>query len=93
VSATCSCENCDSCIKACPANALRAEKMTYIELCGKKYKWIPTDAKACDWSKRYALCGEEGHKYTGSNTNIEVPDEITEDNLADAKRKAARNLS
>jgi len=93
VSATCSCENCDSCIKACPANALRAEKMTYIELCGKKYKWIPTDAKACDWSKRYALCGEEGHKYTGSNTNIEVPDEITEDNLADAMRKADRILS
>lgn len=93
VSADCTCDNCDACIKACPANALRAEKMTHIELCGKKYKWIPTDAKACDWSKRYALCGEEGHKYTGSNTNIDVPDEITEENLADAMKKADRILS
>ena len=92
-SGKCSCDNCDVCIKSCPANALRAEKMTRIVLGGKEYRWIPTDAKACDWSKRYALCGEEGHKYTGSNTNIAVPDEITEENLADAMKKADRILS
>ena len=87
------CENCDICIKACPANALRADKMTLIELNGEKYKWIPTDGKACDWSKKYALCGEEGHKYTGSDSDFEVPEKITEENLTDAMKKADRILS
>ena len=90
---TACCENCDACIKACPAGALRAVNMTNIELNGIKYKWIPTDSKACDWSKKYALCGEEGHKYTGSDTNIKVPENITEENLADAMKKADRILS
>ena len=87
------CENCDACVKACPANALRASNMTRIELGGIEYKWIPTDGRACDWSKKYALCGEEGHKYTGSDTNIPVPEEITEENLTDAMKKADRILS
>ncbi len=87
------CENCDNCIKACPANALRAENMVSIKLGGTNYKWIPTDGKACDWSKKYALCGEEGHKYTGSDSNFEVPENITEENLADAMKKADRILS
>ena len=87
------CENCDACIKACPAKALQADRMTLINLNGKKYRWIPADGKACDWSKKYALCGEEGHKYTGSDSNFEVPEEITEDNLADAMKKADRILS
>ena len=87
------CDNCDVCIKACPANALRAEKMTLIKLNGKDYRWIPTDSRACDWSKKYALCGEEGHKYTGSNSDFQVPEEITEENLADAMKQADRILS
>ena len=87
------CENCDKCIKACPAKALRAENMVRIELNGTNYKWIPTDGKACDWSKKYALCGEEGHKYTGSDSDFEVPENITEENLAEAMGKADRILS
>lgn len=90
---TACCENCDACVRACPANALRAENAVRIELNGTNYKWIPTNGKACDWSKRYALCGEEGHKYTGSDTNFDVPKEITEENLADAMKKADRILS
>ena len=87
------CDGCDKCVKACPANALRLSNMTQITLNGKKYKWIPADGKACDWSKKYALCGEEGHKYTGSNSNFEVPENITEENLAEAMRSADRILS
>ena len=56
--------------------------------CNTSKTWV-----SCDWSKKYALCGEEGHKYTGSNTNIEVPEQITEENLADAMKKADRILS
>lgn len=87
------CENCDACIKICPANALRAENMISIKLNGKDFKWIPTDGKACDWSKKYALCGEEGHKYTGSDSNFPVPENITEENLAETMKKADRILS
>ena len=86
-------KGCDVCIKSCPANALRVANMTEIALSGKKYRWIPTDGKACDWAKKYALSGEEGHKYTGSNSNFELPEEITEENLADAMKKADRILS
>ena len=87
------CEGCDACVKACPAKALRAEKKVNITLNGADYAWIPTDGKACDWSKKYALCGEEGHKYTGSDSDFPVPAEITEENLADAMGKADRILS
>ena len=87
------CDNCDVCVKACPANALRAQNKVRITLDGKEYAWIPTDGKACDWSKKYALCGEEGHKYTGSDSDFKVPEEITEENLADAMGKADRILS
>ena len=90
---TAHCENCEACIKACPAGALRARNAVEIPLNGKNYKWIPTDGKACDWSKKYALCGEEGHKYTGSDSNFAVPESITEENLAEAMTKADRILS
>ncbi len=87
------CEGCDECVKACPAKALRADKKVNITLNGTSFAWIPTDGKACDWSKKYALCGEEGHKYTGSDSDFPVPAEITEENLADAMGKADRILS
>ncbi|NLD87777.1 MAG: hypothetical protein GX633_05915, partial [Clostridiales bacterium] len=60
---------------------------------GVTYRWIPTDGNACDWSKKYALCGEEGHKYTGSNTQVDVPEEITPEALEEALKSADRILS
>ena len=41
----------------------------------------------------FSACGEEGHKYTGSDSNFAVPEKITEENLADAMKKADRILS
>ena len=89
---TVACAGCDQCIKACPSRALKAEKMLEIELCGRIYKWIPADGKACDWSRKYALCGEEGHKYTGSQTEVEAPREITPTALEGAFAKTDRIL-
>lgn len=88
-----SCEGCDACIQACPSKALRAENAVMIELNGKTYRWIPTDNKACDWSKKYALMGEEGHRYTGNYTNMEVPEEIGVENLTEALKGADRVLA
>lgn len=87
------CGNCDACITACPAKALKAENAVNITLDGTAYKWIPTDGMACDWSKKYALCAEEGHKYTDSNTNSPVPETITAENLTEALKDADRILS
>ena len=86
------CAGCDQCIKACPSRALKAEKMVEIELCGRQYKWIPTDGKACDWSRKFALCGEEGHKYTGSQTEVAAPEQITPEALEGAFAKTDRIL-
>lgn len=87
------CVNCFQCVNVCPARALQKEKAVQITLCNRAYTWIPTDSMACDWSKKYALCGEEGHKFTGSNTEVPVPENITEQNLTEALQKADRILS
>jgi epoxyqueuosine reductase len=78
------CSNCRKCIEACPAKALTWENAVDIELNGVTYKWIPTIGSRCDWAKKYALCGEEGSKYTGSTTEVLVPDRIDPDNLSAA---------
>ena len=87
------CEGCDQCINACPVKALEREREVRIELNGMSYRWIPTDNKKCDWSKKYALTGEEGHKYTGNSTNIEPPEIITAENLTVALGEADRVLA
>jgi len=76
------CADCGKCIEACPAQALAWENAVDIELNGVTYKWIPTISLRCDWAKKYALCGEEGAKYTGSTTEVPVPDKIDPDNLS-----------
>jgi len=78
------CEECRKCIDACPAQALKWENAVDIELNGVTYKWIPTIGLRCDWAKKYALCGEEGSKYTGSTTEVPVPERIDSDNLSTA---------
>lgn len=88
-----SCEGCDACINACPVKALKREREVRIALGGKEYRWIPTDNKVCDWAKKYALSGEEGHKYTGNSTNIDVPEVITAENLTAALSEADRVLA
>jgi ferredoxin len=80
------CEECDKCISVCPAKALEADKAVDIELNGRPYRWIPSDAGRCEWSKKHALCAEDGIKYTGSLTNTPVPADITEESLDSALR-------
>lgn len=86
------CINCGACVQACPARALSLENSVKITLGGRTYKWIPTDAARCEWSKRHALCAEDGIKYTGSKTDVQPPDEITAESLDAALRTTDHTL-
>ena len=86
------CADCRKCIEACPANALLLEKAVEIELGGRRYKWIPTSSSRCEWAKKYALCGEDGSKYTGSTTEVPLPERIDSENLAAALKTSDRVL-
>ena len=91
-SATNYCRNCNICVEACPARALLPERIVDIELGGRTYKWIPTIGSRCDWAKKYALCGDEGSKYTGSTTEVPIPDSIDSEGLAAALKTTDKVL-
>ncbi|MEA4823145.1 MAG: 4Fe-4S binding protein [Clostridiaceae bacterium] len=85
------CIECGVCASACPACAISTEKKT-ITLNGTEYAWRTIDWTRCDWAKRYALCGEEGSKYTSSKTDVQVPGRVTEGNLTAALKGIDRVL-
>ena len=87
-----SCNGCFKCVDVCPAGALRSENMVKINLNGRDYNWIPADTSRCEWAKKFALSGEEGHAYTGSKTNVPLPEKITVENLAAALRTTDKVL-
>lgn len=77
------CRNCLKCIEACPVKALSKEKIVSINIDGKHCDYLPVETNRCDWSSKYALCGEDGFKYIGSQMNELPPEEINEEVLAD----------
>lgn len=87
-----SCQGCNTCIDSCPACALSTERTVSITLNGRSYEWIPAETSRCEWAKKFALSGEEGHAYTGSKTNVPLPDKITPDNLAAALKTTDKVL-
>ncbi|MDD5604252.1 MAG: hypothetical protein PHG48_09315, partial [Eubacteriales bacterium] len=86
------CASCGKCIKACPVAAIPSNRGIdiKIELNGKtkNIKYIPIDTKRCDWSCKYALCGDDGFKYVGSRIDEKPPKEITEESIAAAVAKS-----
>ena len=71
------------CQKSCPTKAITDKEISFT--CdGVKFKFKQIDANRCEWSKRYALAGEEGFKYLGSPVN-EIPQgKVTKETLANA---------
>ncbi|HHW10141.1 MAG TPA: hypothetical protein GXX29_09230 [Firmicutes bacterium] len=74
------------CITTCPVQALSDEVVT-LELEGRQFSFHRIDRKKCDWAKRYALVGESGFKYMGSNVDIPPGEEVTAESLAAALRQ------
>lgn len=80
------CASCERmCVATCPSKAITAERVE-VALEGQRFGFHRIDPLRCDWSKRYALTGESGYKYLGSNVDIAPPEEITAPALAEALR-------
>lgn len=76
------CEDCERCINNCVSNAFKGQSTLSVE--NEKLDFYFTDQQRCDWALRYGLMADEGNKFTGSKTNIPVPEKITPENLAAA---------
>ena len=81
------CSGCEKCLTACPTCALKKEALTELTLAGKKVSYLPVDANRCDWATKFSLVREEGNMYTGNDTDVPCPDDVTAQALADALRK------
>lgn len=81
------CDNCMKCLNVCPTKALLKNKKVELNIEGAEVDYIPVNTNRCDWSSKYALCGDDGFKYIGSKTNILPPEVITAEALAEALTK------
>lgn len=78
------CSGCTKCLDVCPTRAILKDKKVQIEIEGNSIGYVPMDTNRCDWSSKYALCGDDGFRYIGCKTN-EMPDgQITAETLAKA---------
>ena len=81
------CRSCQRCLNVCPVKALNKDKIVQISIADKKIDYLPVDTVRCDWSSKYALCGDDGFKYVGSNVNEIPPETIDEKALREALLK------
>lgn len=67
------CADCRACVKACPMTAL-SDGGLEVRIRGMRVSYPAVDRHRCDWSKRYALCPEEGPALIGNKTNVPKPE-------------------
>ena len=85
------CENgCNRCTANCTVNAFR--KPVSVTIGRKKLVFSPVEQCRCDWALRYGLVQDEGVKYTGSQSNVPVPDTITAAALAEGMKQQDKVL-
>ncbi len=78
------CTDCGACESKCPMSAF--EKGTFkVRVGAAKIEYPKIKRHRCDWSKKYALCKEEGPALIGNKTDVPTPaGEITIDTIAAA---------
>jgi len=81
------CKQCFQCVEACPVNALSKSESVTFKIENKIFKFGKCDLLRCDWAKQYALVGEAGPKYMGSQTDIKPPEQITPQVLSEALKQ------
>ncbi|MBQ3084874.1 MAG: 4Fe-4S binding protein [Clostridia bacterium] len=80
------CVGCEQCLNACPTGALKKERLTELDIAGKKVTYLPVDAHRCDWATKFSLVKEEGNMFVGNFTDIPCPKIVTPKILEDALR-------
>lgn len=76
------CDGCTRCLDACSVKAFKGETALVVD--GQTLPFHIVEQARCDWALRYGLVAEEGLKWSGNNTNILPPAEITPKALAEA---------
>jgi hypothetical protein len=66
--------------------AMSSEKIGF-ECDGVDFSFNKIDINRCEWSKRYALTGESGFKYSGSMLDLPPDENISRESLAEALKK------
>ncbi|MBN2449345.1 MAG: helix-turn-helix domain-containing protein [Lentisphaeria bacterium] len=75
------CDNgCSRCLSACTVGAFLP--LAEVRLGRRHLTFAPIRQCRCDWALRYGLVPEEGVRYTGSRSNVPVPDQVTPEALA-----------
>ncbi|NLE55953.1 MAG: hypothetical protein GX617_13530 [Lentisphaerae bacterium] len=79
------CEGCDRCLTHCTVKAYKGEAAVQVD--GHRLKFGIVEQARCDWALRYGLIADEGQKWTGSKTDVQPPETITKEALAEALAK------
>lgn len=66
------CKKCGKCQSSCPMKAFQRKSFT-VRLDKAAIEVPSIDRLRCDWSKRYALCKEEGPAMIGNKTDVPPP--------------------
>jgi ferredoxin len=78
------CHVCHTCVNQCPMSALGKGEIT-LRVDDQIIRIPSIDRHRCDWSKKYALCREEGPEMIGNKTNVANPQgPITIETIAEA---------
>lgn len=78
------CAPCDRpCVTRCPSRAI-SDQTIELRCESETYRFNRIDPLRCDWVKRYALMGDSGFKYVGSEIDLPPPETITPENLGEA---------
>ncbi len=67
------CRDCNTCVSKCSMNAIGDESFS-IRVNGTVALCPTIDRHRCDWSKRYALCRDEGPALIGNKTDVAMPE-------------------
>jgi epoxyqueuosine reductase QueG len=68
------CLRCGACRADCPMQAFEPESDIVIQVDGTEVRVPGLRRHRCDWSKRYALCPEEGPALIGNKTDVARPE-------------------
>lgn len=77
------CNGCDRCLTSCTVDAFKKEE-AHLNVAGQILPFHPIEQKRCDWALRFGLVAAEGQTWTGSTTDVPVPDNITPEALTAA---------